>query len=152
MSSEVWIKGEQDTVLDLLARRMEADPDREYLDVCGVKSSAADVADAAGRIAGALAGFGVERGDRVATLIENSSEAMLAWWGIVAGGAVAYMAYRLAGLPAASVLALAVALGSFVPDLGIVVVGIPIALLGGGLEGSLAWGVAILVGHVARGR
>ena len=62
-------------------------PTGEYLDVGGVKTSAADVADAAGRIAGALAGFGVERGDRVATLIENSNEAMLAWWGIVAGGA-----------------------------------------------------------------
>jgi len=89
MSSEVWIRGEQDTVLDLLARRLESDPDNEYLDVGGVKSSAAEVADVAGRIAGALAGFGVERGDRVATLIENSSEAMLAWWGIVVRGAVA---------------------------------------------------------------
>ena len=89
MSSVVWIKGEQDTVPQLLARRLEADPDREYLDVCGVTTSAADVADAAGRIAGALAGFGVERGDRVASLIENSNEAMLAWWGIVAGGGVA---------------------------------------------------------------
>ena len=89
MSSEVWIKGEQDTVPELLARRLESDPDGEYLDVCGVKTSAADVADAAGRIAGALAGFGVERGDRVASLIENSNEAMLAWWGIVAGGGVA---------------------------------------------------------------
>ena len=68
---------------------MESDPDGEYLDVCGVKTSAADVADAAGRIAAALAGFGVERGDRVASLIENSNEAMLAWWGIVAGGGVA---------------------------------------------------------------
>ena len=28
-------------------------------------------------------------GDRVATLVENSAEAMLAWWGIVRGGAVA---------------------------------------------------------------
>jgi crotonobetaine/carnitine-CoA ligase len=89
MSAEVWIKGEQGTVLDLLTRRLESDPDREYLDVCGVKSSAADVSDAAARIAGALAGFGVERGDRVASLIENSNEAMLAWWGIVAGGGVA---------------------------------------------------------------
>ena len=89
MSDEVWIKGEQDTVLDLLAGRLESDPDREYLDVGGVKSSAADVADIAGRVAGGLASFGVQRGDRVATLIENSSEAMLAWWGIVAGGGVA---------------------------------------------------------------
>ncbi len=53
------------------------------------KSSAAEVASAAGRIAAALAAFGVEPGDRTATLIENSSEAMLAWWGIVAGGGVA---------------------------------------------------------------
>jgi carnitine-CoA ligase len=89
VSAEVWIKGEQDTVLDLLAGRLESDPDREYLDMGGVKSSAADVADVAGRVAGGLASFGVERGDRVATLIENSSEAMLAWWGIVAGGGVA---------------------------------------------------------------
>ena len=89
MSREVWINGEQDTVLDLLAGRLESDPDREYLDVGGVKSSAADVAGIAARLAGGLASFGVERGDRVATLIENSSEAMLAWWGIVAGGGVA---------------------------------------------------------------
>ena len=54
MSSEAWIKGEQDTVLDLLAARLEADPDREYLDVGGVKSSAADVADVAARVAGGL--------------------------------------------------------------------------------------------------
>ena len=89
MSSEVWIRGEQDTVFGLLARRLDDDPDREYLDVCGVKTSAAGVADVAGRIAAALSSFGVEGGDRVATLIENSSEAMLAWWGIVARGAVA---------------------------------------------------------------
>jgi crotonobetaine/carnitine-CoA ligase len=89
MSSEVWIPGDQETVPDLLRRRLEADPDREYLDVGGVKSSAAEVADAAARIGGALAGFGVERGDRVASLIENSNEAMLAWWGIVVSGAVA---------------------------------------------------------------
>jgi crotonobetaine/carnitine-CoA ligase len=89
MNHAAWLAGEQDTVPELLVRRLETDPDREYLDVCGVTTSAADVADAAGRIAAALAGFGVDRGDRVASLIENSNEAMLAWWGIVAGGAVA---------------------------------------------------------------
>ena len=89
MNDDVWIRGEQDTVPDLLARRLATDPDGEYLDVCGTKTSAAEVADAASRIAGALASFGVERGDRVASLIENSSEAMLAWWGIVGGGGVA---------------------------------------------------------------
>ncbi|HMG43583.1 MAG TPA: AMP-binding protein [Acidimicrobiales bacterium] len=89
MSEEVWISGEQETAVDLLRRRLEADPDREYLDVCGTKSSAADVEWAATRISAALAAFGVEPGDRVATFIENSSEAMLAWWGIVVGGFVA---------------------------------------------------------------
>ena len=88
-AGKAWVSGDQETVVDLLRRRLEADPDSEYLDVCGIKSSAADVESAATRISGALAGFGVGPGDRVATLIDNSSEAMLAWWGIVAGGAVA---------------------------------------------------------------
>ncbi len=64
-------------------------------------------------------------------------------------GFVGYGAYRLAGLPAASVLAVAVALASFVPDLGIAAIGIPIALLGGGLENSLRFGVLLAAGHVA---
>jgi crotonobetaine/carnitine-CoA ligase len=89
MTAEVWISGEQSTVLDLLRRRLDADPDGEYLDVCGTKTTAADVAQVAARITAALAGFGVRPGDRVATLIENSAEAMFAWWGIVVGGAVA---------------------------------------------------------------
>jgi len=87
MTAEVWVRGEQDTVLDLLRRRLDSDPDGEYLDVCGTTCSAADVEWAATRISAALAGLGVAPGDRVATLIENSAEAMLAWWGIVAGGA-----------------------------------------------------------------
>ncbi|MBV9953381.1 MAG: AMP-binding protein [Acidimicrobiia bacterium] len=89
MTDRVWISEEQETVADLLRGRLESDPDSEYLDVCGVKSSAAEVASTAHRIANALAELGVRQGDRVATLVENSSEAMLAWWGIVIGGAVA---------------------------------------------------------------
>jgi len=89
VTDRVWISEEQETVADLLRGRLESDPDSEYLDVCGVKSSAAEVASTAHRIANALAELGVRQGDRVATLVENSSEAMLAWWGIVIGGAVA---------------------------------------------------------------
>jgi crotonobetaine/carnitine-CoA ligase len=89
VSADVWVSGEQDTVVGLLHQRLESDPDSEYLDVCGTKSSAAEVADAAARIAAALAALGVQAGDRVATLIENSHEAMLAWWGAVVGGAIA---------------------------------------------------------------
>jgi crotonobetaine/carnitine-CoA ligase len=89
MTSDVWISGEQTTVLSLLARRLDTDPDSEYLDVCGTTLTAADVADASARLASALHTLGVHAGDRVATLIENSAEAALAWWGIVHAGAVA---------------------------------------------------------------
>jgi crotonobetaine/carnitine-CoA ligase len=89
VTAEVWISGEQQTVNRLLDRRLADDPHGEYLDVCGTKLSAAEVASAANRLANTLAAMGVRPGDRVATLVENSAEAMLAWWGIVRGGAVA---------------------------------------------------------------
>ena len=96
--SEVWIPGEQTTVARLLAHRLEVDPDGPYLDVCGVALTAAEVASTARRLANALADLGVGRGDRVATVIENSAEAMLAWWGAVRAGAIAVpinTAYKL---------------------------------------------------------
>jgi carnitine-CoA ligase len=89
VADDVWISGPQQTVLGLMARRLEEDPDGEYLDVCGTKLTAAEVHATAGRLAGALVQLGVQPGDRVATLIENSAEAMLSWWGIVTAGAVA---------------------------------------------------------------
>jgi crotonobetaine/carnitine-CoA ligase len=72
----------------LLRARVESDPDGLYLDVGGVEFSAADVVRGAGAFAAALAGLGVRPGDRVATLAENSPEAMLAWWGTVLLGAI----------------------------------------------------------------
>jgi carnitine-CoA ligase len=84
-----WISDEERTVVDLLHARLESDPDGPYLDVTGTTATAAEVAAVAGRLAGALVALGVEPGDRVATLIENSPEAMLSWWGAVLAGAVA---------------------------------------------------------------
>jgi carnitine-CoA ligase len=84
-----WISGDERTVVDLLHARLESDPDGPYLDVTGTQTTAAEVAEGAGRLAGALIALGVEPGDRVATLIENSPPAMLAWWGAVLAGAVA---------------------------------------------------------------
>jgi carnitine-CoA ligase len=89
MADDVWISGSQQTVVRLLEQRLEDDPHGEYLDVCGTKVTAAEVASTANRLANALADLGVRAGDRVATLVENSAEAMLAWWGIVRGGGVA---------------------------------------------------------------
>ena len=89
VNDRVWMSGGHATVPGLLDARLESDPHGEYLDVCGTKVTAAEVATTANRLANALADMGVRPGDRVATLVENSIEATLAWWGIVRGGAVA---------------------------------------------------------------
>jgi crotonobetaine/carnitine-CoA ligase len=89
MADRVWISEEQHTVPALLERRLESDPYSEYLDVTGTKLTAADVEATANRLANALAELGVRPGDRVATLIENSPPALLAWWGAIRGGFVA---------------------------------------------------------------
>src|SRR5579859_6613954 len=51
--------------------------------------SAADVDDVACRAANGLSGLGVLPGERVATLLENSPDAMLSWWAAIRGGFVA---------------------------------------------------------------
>ena len=84
-----WMSGEQHTVPELLEQRLLDDPDSEYLDVLGTKLTAVAVERTANSVANALADLGVRPGDRVATLLDNSPEAVLAWWGIVRGGAVA---------------------------------------------------------------
>jgi carnitine-CoA ligase len=89
MAQHVWTGRADSSVLALLDRRLAAEPDGEYLDVCGTTVTAAEVADTAGRLAASLTGLGIRPGDRVATLLENSIEGALAWWGIVHAGAVA---------------------------------------------------------------
>jgi crotonobetaine/carnitine-CoA ligase len=83
-----WISGEQHTIPSLLERRLDSDPDSPYLDVCGTAFTAADVYDRSCRIANGLAALGLQRGERVASLLDNSPAAVLAWWGVVLGGFV----------------------------------------------------------------
>ena len=69
VSSTAWrSETEQLTLRSLLERRLENDPDGEYLDVCATKLSAQVVYDTANSLANALAELGVNPGDRVATL------------------------------------------------------------------------------------
>jgi crotonobetaine/carnitine-CoA ligase len=88
MADETWISEDQHSLPSLLAARLESDPDSEYLDVLGAKFSAADVARTAGSLATSLTELGVQPGERVATLMENSPEGMLAWWATVLGGGI----------------------------------------------------------------
>jgi crotonobetaine/carnitine-CoA ligase len=83
------VRDDEHTLVELLDARLRSAPDDLYLDVAGTELSAADVADRAGCIAACLADLGVGPGDRVASLLENSPEAVLAWWGTVWAGAVA---------------------------------------------------------------
>ena len=86
---DVWTSASQHTIPSLLEARCSDDPDSEYLDVIGTKLTARQVDDASCRIANGLADLGVAQGDRVATLVENSAETVLAWWGAIRGGHVA---------------------------------------------------------------
>jgi carnitine-CoA ligase len=89
VTKQTWISGEQHTIPELLEVRLDKDPDSEYLDICGTKFSAAEVNATACRIANGLAALNIQPGERVATLLDNSPEAMLAWWGTIRGGFVA---------------------------------------------------------------
>lgn len=89
MSGAVWIASEQHTIPGLLARRLEASPDGAYLDVAGEAFTPRRIDDQGRRIATALRELGLRPGDRVASLVENSPEAVLYWFGSVLGGLVA---------------------------------------------------------------
>jgi crotonobetaine/carnitine-CoA ligase len=89
VSDETWRKGGNRTLTALLRARVSDQPDAPYLDVCGTAFTAAGVHADACRIANALLAMGVEPGERVASLTENSPEALLTWWGTQFAGAIA---------------------------------------------------------------
>jgi crotonobetaine/carnitine-CoA ligase len=89
MTKATWLSEEQTTITRLLDARLAAAPDDPYIDVCGTAFTAAEVASGAYSLANTYAGLGLRPGDRVASVIENSPEALLAWWGSVLGGFVA---------------------------------------------------------------
>jgi carnitine-CoA ligase len=76
------------TVLDALTLRLERDPDGPYLDFEGTGLTARDVDSRSNRLARALAGRGVQPGDRVATLLENGPEQVLSFFAALKLGAV----------------------------------------------------------------
>jgi crotonobetaine/carnitine-CoA ligase len=89
MTDATWTRdAETWTLRTLLERRLELDADGEYLDVCGTKLTAADVSQRGNRVANALIELGVQPGDRVATLVEHSAEAVVTWWDTILAGAI----------------------------------------------------------------
>ncbi len=76
------------TVVHLLLRRADTHGDRPFLEIGGVAWSFAQAAEVAARRGSALAGAGIRRGDRVATLLRNGPELVelflaCAWTGAI---------------------------------------------------------------------
>ncbi len=80
--------GDARTVIDALAGRLAADPDGPYLDFEGDGWSARRMADAAAALAGAWRRYGIVRGDRIATLIENQPEQVVTFFAAAFLGAI----------------------------------------------------------------
>lgn len=88
MNEQVWGPRDEWTITELIHRRLETDPDGEYLDVMGRTWTAAELVGQADRVAAALSDLGIGPGDRVASLCENSSEQIVALFGGLRAGAV----------------------------------------------------------------
>jgi crotonobetaine/carnitine-CoA ligase len=131
VTDQVWKGGAQSTVPSLFESRLAEDPDGEYLDVCGTKLTASQVVTRGWRLATALNELGSVQHDRIATLLENSPEAVESWAGIVLGGRIAvpvntaykgsYLLHQLADCGAKAV----VVANSLVPRLAGVVADLP---------------------------
>lgn len=89
MAAEVWCRGDAFTVAELVARRLEHEPDTELFDINGDRWTARTMFGAADRFANAMRDYGLVKGDRIATLVENSSEAVVALFGAARLGCVA---------------------------------------------------------------
>jgi crotonobetaine/carnitine-CoA ligase len=82
----------QTTILAALAERLEADPDGPYLDFGSIDGSvhltARQTDRESNRLAHALRELGVERGDRVATLLDNRAEQVITFFAAIKLGAI----------------------------------------------------------------
>ena len=78
----------QRTILEALAHRLATEPDAPYLDLAGEEFTAGEMDEVSTRLAHALAGLGVGKGDRVATLLENGSEQVISFFAAIKLGAI----------------------------------------------------------------
>ena len=95
---EIDQEGQQfETVLEVLDHAAERDGDRATLNCAGRDISSAQIQADSYRIAAALTGWGIEAGDRVALMMGNVPEFLIAWFGILRAGVVevpVHSAYR----------------------------------------------------------
>lgn len=84
-----WLgAGETDTINDVIRRAAAQWPDRVYLDFSGETWTYQQVYQRAIAYAAGLADIGVQRGDTVATVLDNHIDAVALWFGINFLGAI----------------------------------------------------------------
>lgn len=83
-----WSAGTQDTVTAALSRAATTHAERVFLDFTGSTYTYAEVDRLANRLARGLAALGVTKGDRVASILDNNLNAVLAWFAINKLGAI----------------------------------------------------------------
>lgn len=84
----IWSLGEQDTVTAALSRAATLYTDRIFLDFTGDTYTYGQVNEAADRLARGLVALGVRKGDRVASILDNNFNAVIAWFAINKAGAI----------------------------------------------------------------
>lgn len=83
-----WTAGESDTTTGALARAVEREPGRVYLDLAGETHTYAQFDHLVGRLANGLIDRGVQPGETVVTMLDNNVEAIAAWYAINLAGAI----------------------------------------------------------------
>lgn len=83
-----WSGTEQDTINDLLRRAVNDNPERPFLDFLGDIHTVGDIDRNACQLANGLKALGISKGSTVATLLDNSAEAVFIWLAINKLGAV----------------------------------------------------------------
>src|SRR6266404_660151 len=83
-----WYAGTQDSINDLMARAVQRHPDRPFLDFRGTLYSYSEIDRESDRLAQGLKKLGVESGECVASILDNTVEAVLALLAICKLGAV----------------------------------------------------------------
>jgi carnitine-CoA ligase len=79
MKRSSWTLGEQDTVIHALARAVAKGPDRVLFDFAGDLYTYREVDLLTNRLANAFKALGVQRGQTVVTMLDNSIDAVVAW-------------------------------------------------------------------------
>lgn len=82
------MRGGDVSLAELFTRRLDSGADDPYVTVAGQQLTALEVARASAGLIAALEELGLERGARVATLLDNNREAVTAWWACLLSGLV----------------------------------------------------------------